>query len=97
MTPDEIAATWTSVQAASEAWAAALVIQGDRPRQTEALTAVVRRMEQIRGRLPQNFLALPGLAPDVLALVMVSKSLSETVQDQLLLLGGGDGDGDDAA
>ena len=86
MTPDEIGATWAAVRAASEAWALALTIQGDPARQTAALEAVARRMEQLRAQLPQNFLARPTLAPEMLSLVLVSKSLSEAVQDHMLLL-----------
>jgi hypothetical protein len=87
MTPEQISDTWSSLRAASEAWAAALALQGDMAQRTSALEDVSRQLTRIRAQLPQNFLAMATLPGDLLALVLASRSLSESVQDHLALLG----------
>ncbi|RYE92061.1 MAG: hypothetical protein EOO75_07520 [Myxococcales bacterium] len=87
MTPEQISATWSSLRSASEAWAAAIALQGDTRQRTVALEDVSRLLARIRTQLPQNFLALPTLPGDLLALVLASRSLAESVQDHLALLG----------
>ena len=96
MTPEQISATWSSLRTATEAWAAAIALQGDPRERTAALEDVSRRLSRIRAQLPQNFLALPTLPGDLLALVLASKSLSESVLDHLALLGEARDDGPDS-